>query len=118
MHFCSSSIYVAILICSLCLQNEVTEDIVCNINIESYQILNEEYHLRTFDFPVILLCKPCANESDYKSFILENLFLTTHGREDAALKMQIAFRMRRSFKCGEFRVFGVRAGFTIAKTCC
>lgn len=85
-------------------QNEVTEDIVCKINIENYQILNEEYHLRTFDFPVILLCNPCTNPSDYKNFILENLFLTSHDRDDAALKIKIAFRIQRAFRCGEFRI--------------
>lgn len=101
----------------LFLQNEVTEDIVCKINIESYQILNDEYHLRTFDFPVILLCKPCTNEFDYKSLILENLFLTSHGREDAALKMKVAFRMHRNFKWGKFRVFSVKAGSMIENRC-
>lgn len=79
------------------------EQIQCRIDIGDYQLDNDEYHLRAFDFPVILLNQPVKMESGSQlTYHLEDLLLMhSEEREYSAMKINICLKADKYLSCGK-----------------
>lgn len=81
----------------------MTEQILCCIDIGEYQLVNDEYHLRAFDFPIILLNQPVNIEPDFTSeFCLEDLLTYPMERKSSALKINVCFIVDKRFMYGKY----------------
>ena len=74
------------------------------MDVTNYRVHNEQFHVKTFDFPIVMLSKGSQNEDESKiSYNLRDLlYAFKENEENVALKINIAFRSDNFWAFGKY----------------